>query len=727
MTKKVIAIFIALILVLPMFAGFYAEAAPNTTRVINLVYDDSMSMIRLDETKEYVDTWSQAKYAMETFAAMLTEGDMLNIYYMSENPGSENKGAGLSFVGSSDSKTVQSSVNKIHSKVTLAGNTPVEAVEQAYSDLSKLSNEERWLVVLTDGVLESGGTKMTTEAVEKKLSSYTQSGIKVMYLAMGTYAEALNGNKESGFYCKKAANSGDIRKELTDACNIIFQRNTLKSNFLNGKKFNFDVPMSQLIVFAQGENINIISVVSPDGTAFSPSSNVSVKSADKSLATTENYSTWIEIDKINEPEKMSGSVATFDAPANKVFEAGEYTVDVSGSVDSLEVYYMPEIDVQAYLYDEDGDPVDADNIVEGTYTLNFGFVDKQKKPLKSSELLGTPMFEASYINTPKGGEASAPVSIEPGVPIMLKEGSVKFTVDVYYLEFIKHAELNHEVFFDGGLTYTFSEKPVYTLTTKGMTNIEMPLVLTVQLNAGETLQPLNEIQWAEIPDPTIKIDGDFGETKIEKTERIGVYKIYISMKNGDPFETSSGQIPIKITGSFESGLSKASGKLEDTFDVNTTITSKDEFLNWLEENWIKLVISLAVLVVLIGYIPGVKKYLPKRLKKRPVINCIAESVTGQDMIAHGKYKKDTVKTLIPYLPETGSITVSPSPVKKTLRVRAKGSGMMYVTNVKSFAGKDNVLFGGTPIDKDAKKIIIDAGETITVLSPEFTYTCTPNQ
>ena len=78
-------------------------------------------------------------------------------------------------------------------------------------------------------------------------------------------------------------------------------------------------------------------------------------------------------------------------------------------------------------------------------------------------------------------------------------------------------------------------------------------------------QELNEIQWAEIPNPTIKIKGDFGEPRIEKTEQIGVYKIYISMKDGDPFETSSGQIPIKVTGSFESGLSKASGILSASF------------------------------------------------------------------------------------------------------------------------------------------------------------------
>ena len=52
------------------------------TRAINLVYDDSGSMIRQGDT--YVDTWCQAKYALEAVAAMLDEGDALNVYYMSD-------------------------------------------------------------------------------------------------------------------------------------------------------------------------------------------------------------------------------------------------------------------------------------------------------------------------------------------------------------------------------------------------------------------------------------------------------------------------------------------------------------------------------------------------------------------------------------------------------------------------------------------------------------------
>lgn len=67
-------------------------AVSSPTRVINLVYDDSGSMIETDivdsngntvKYDELVDTWCQAKYAIEVFAALLGDNDTLNVYIMS--------------------------------------------------------------------------------------------------------------------------------------------------------------------------------------------------------------------------------------------------------------------------------------------------------------------------------------------------------------------------------------------------------------------------------------------------------------------------------------------------------------------------------------------------------------------------------------------------------------------------------------------------------------------
>lgn len=58
-----------------------AEAASpmqrTRNRVIHVVYDDSGSMAGVKNSK-----WSQARYALEVFAAMMSEGDDLTIYPM---------------------------------------------------------------------------------------------------------------------------------------------------------------------------------------------------------------------------------------------------------------------------------------------------------------------------------------------------------------------------------------------------------------------------------------------------------------------------------------------------------------------------------------------------------------------------------------------------------------------------------------------------------------------
>ena len=66
--------------VLPASALVAQTGEPS--RTIHLVYDDSGSMIHND-AGEYLDTWCQARYAMEVVAAMLGPGDKLDIFYMS--------------------------------------------------------------------------------------------------------------------------------------------------------------------------------------------------------------------------------------------------------------------------------------------------------------------------------------------------------------------------------------------------------------------------------------------------------------------------------------------------------------------------------------------------------------------------------------------------------------------------------------------------------------------
>lgn len=130
--KKSICGLLVCVLLCSFFASMaLANASSEPSRMINVVYDDSGSMYRTDSV---VDTWCQAKYSMEVFAAMLGEKDTLNVYYMSDYRSGTGRGPRLVLHGKDGAAT---NVGKLHSEKTRAGNTPFNSVRKAYSDLSK--------------------------------------------------------------------------------------------------------------------------------------------------------------------------------------------------------------------------------------------------------------------------------------------------------------------------------------------------------------------------------------------------------------------------------------------------------------------------------------------------------------------------------------------------------------------------------------------------------------
>ncbi len=128
-----------------LFLGFAlgttaANADPGVpARIIHLVYDDSGSMIADPETKykTYVDTWCQAKYAMEVLTAMLDENDKLNVYYMSSYNLEKNhdfsnckskikpqSASILNIKGSANASIIQQNVNTVQENTTVDGDSP---------------------------------------------------------------------------------------------------------------------------------------------------------------------------------------------------------------------------------------------------------------------------------------------------------------------------------------------------------------------------------------------------------------------------------------------------------------------------------------------------------------------------------------------------------------------------------------------------------------------------
>ena len=78
MKKRLLCFCLAVLLILPMLMPPAAQAAHQSkTRAIGIVLDNSGSM--------YINrnpSWCRATYAVEVFAAMMNEGDLVQVYPM---------------------------------------------------------------------------------------------------------------------------------------------------------------------------------------------------------------------------------------------------------------------------------------------------------------------------------------------------------------------------------------------------------------------------------------------------------------------------------------------------------------------------------------------------------------------------------------------------------------------------------------------------------------------
>ncbi len=713
--KRLIAVVLMILMLLPCYISSSAETF-IPTRTINLVYDDSGSMIRVGST--YVDTWCQAKYAMEVFAGMLGEKETLNIYYMSDYvDGQMTAPPKLSLKGSADEIITASNVKKIHNLITDASDTPFDSVKKAYSDLKGVKSDEQWLVVLTDG--EFNGT--SNDRVENYFHECVSDGkTRVMMLSMGPNAAVIKPNPDKHIYFEKAENTTDILSKLTKICNRIFQSNALPISQDN--EITFNVPMSQLVVFAQGKSVNIEGLTTSDGKKIEASSNVRVRYSD--VATVDKR---YAASKIIVADNLNGYVATY----NESFEPGTYKVKVKGA-DDVQVYYKPNVSIAAYLYDENNEEVtQKDNLVAGTYRLEFGFLNGTNgKKVKDASLLGDVAYQSSIVNTTHSGE-KIDMEAKSGDKITIKEGKLDIDVIAKFLEYnTVNTTLSYQVYSRNDLVFAFEKKPRYMLNAKGFENPDEPMILTTKINNGENTVNLTPEQWELLGIPKITTTSDLGEFRVERTDEIGKFKVYPTLKENDPMKTSGGIIPVTVEASFKQGLSSAKGKLEDSFEIDNSITFLERVTDWLKENWLKLTIWSLIIFLILGYIPPFKKYFSKRMVKAPRIDCDPSGLIGKPMVAHGKFKKNLMSTIIPYKAQTGTIQFSASPYKKSAQVRAAGGSGVYVTNMKMFAGKSQFTFNGMAIDEGRlKPYRINANSTINYAPPggEFTYTCYLNQ
>lgn len=402
--KKSLSILLSVILLLScmLMAVPTAQAEKATEkRAIAIVFDNSGSMYMNKNL-----AWCRATYAMEVFASMLNEGDLLQIYPM--NPIELGKGGTEYSMDKPLEITKAADASIIRSLYTPHnGGTPIKSIDTAAEGLKKVQGvkaENKYLIILTDGYRfliegepEEESPEETKKLIEGRIQDYAGKGMKVMYLGMDTDGgvNACDPDvSESEYYVEKiAAQSSDILSSLTYMCNIIFGRDTLPENHVEngGKTIKLDVSTEKLIVFVQGTNIDNLKVTGDGiGKAGTPQQTKYAEDA-ATVEKFDKYGNILGYYEIVEDTDLQGMMVTYDGSTN-----GTFNIEYSGTASSVEVYYEPDVELAFIFTDAEGNPVDPNALYEGDYVVSFGMMDAKTGKLVESDLLGKPSYKGSY-------------------------------------------------------------------------------------------------------------------------------------------------------------------------------------------------------------------------------------------------------------------------------------------------------------------------------------------
>lgn len=420
--QKALCLILVLLMLLPSALAVSAAGGSKETpkRAIAIVFDNSGSMYNYG-----VEYWCHATYAIEVFADMMNEGDILEIYPMNPiwtDKGIFDYGNPLVIRGASD-------IPQIRQIATNAGNTHIESIEKAHEGLARYDGWEKWLIVLTDGgVFYRNNREIsdTTGELTKYLSEYNNTE-NVMYLGIADYAAwpEINGRNQNMLAMtrdnttypemRSMKESQKVCYLLTKMCNMIFGRDVLPTD---GKSFSIDIPMKKMIVFAQGENVTQLSLNGSGGSGkvistFEPRYSETGSSLGGGIA-----------------RDLQGMIVTYtDCPV------GDYTITCNGQNPQIEVYYEPDVDLVLYFVDEHDNRL-PDEPYAGEYYIQYGLVTPDGK-LADSPLLGDTRFEITYYKngvaqeTVRSGEAGKiSVNLEAGM-VIDAEASVTYLSGYY--------------------------------------------------------------------------------------------------------------------------------------------------------------------------------------------------------------------------------------------------------------------------------------------------------
>lgn len=518
----------------------HAAAKQQKSRAIAVVFDNSGSMYGSGNYN-----WCRATYAMEVFAAMMNEGDVLLVYPMHDVQlkATGNKISSLTIKGPGDASTIRDIYTPS------AGGTPFNPVEDAYNALKKTSADEKYLIVITDGQfegsrLDDGTTIFSINDVNQYLNRCAND-MNVMFLGIGIsdYYMPTVSNSATQYYTK-AHSSGEVLDKLTAMCNRIFGRDQLD---VNGDRITFDVSMGKIIVFVQGKGIENVSLsggtkVSEHATKYSEYGSSGVSPVDTSL---------------------QGMLVTYEN-----LDAGTYSISYTGDADNVCVYYEPDVDLVIQLVNSDGIVVDPSGgeLYAGSYRLEYGLVDKYGN-FTNSDLLGTTSYDITYSidgvphTETAGSSGSVDIELAPGSTL---DG--EFIVQ-YLKDYTIYKDGKALGWPDGGLNIV--PRPVGTveiqvsggLDSYNLSSLEQDAVYNVSVYYDGKPVTGGELDRTDL---NAELTGGNAKARVQRTD--SGYTVTVSY-NGDAASTDCGEYTLTLSATYTLDQTGQSPDTVKTFSI----------------------------------------------------------------------------------------------------------------------------------------------------------------
>lgn len=688
--------------------GAEVSPIPEPARQINLVLDESGSMF-VDQERNPSTLWSMAKYSLETFAALIGPGDTLNVFPMSAYGPSAPAVPELIISGST---TAEERVQTVHDLVLRGRSTPWRSVTAAAENLLSSQADEKWLVILTDGEFFDELEPVPTETVVNLLEELATRGVSVAFMSIGQEAVILQPGE--GRIFEQVDDAKQLLGAMTGFANTIFERSVVTGLDVGGV-WNTDIPLSEVVLFAQGPDVSIGEAQTSSG-AIAPEETVRVKwttNPDISVRSPTNPDEKLIIPALPD-ESLEGQLATF-----RSLPAGDITFDVANA-SQVDAFYKPDVEFGYTITDPDGIDVGNVLVADQPYTLNYSFMDSSCIPV-DSPLLNPVDYTAEVL---KGGQV-VEADIAPGAQLELSAADYQLRVAATYTGGTAAATIPLLVNSASGVP----EFIVSQMAEFPPVNAGIPFsIFVTEGGPGGLSRPLTAQEWAALDPQSAVFDSSLDlDFELVKGRQPGEATILVRAPGGNVFAAGTG--PGSVTVSLP-----AQGDLQATTSepiqivVIDDISSFDRFMHWFWTIGIWILLSILLLILLLGYL--FKRRFPRRLQKRPTIEGIPRVIGQQRLNARGQFDINGFRRLLPFVADSGTLKYVPAGTMgfRPMQVKAGPRKMLRIINWKEIAKQSNVQVNGSPLDDTTiKEPLFGASAMITADTPQMSFEMTPSQ